>query len=381
MNYVLSLYGKESTLSSAQSLFDRREGLANYSKAFLAMAFENMSVLDENASIASSLEGNAQTLINEIEQDLKQSSTGTHVSDDEIAQIYFNTEIRSTAIAALAMLQIEHDSPVIPKLMNYLMNTKENGVWGSTQENIWALAAFVTYLQNTEEMNADFDYAIYINQDKKHEGRFSVENLFEVDTWSSALKDLADYPALVSMGFDKDGDGVLYYDVNLEYYLDAEAIPSLFEGMGVYKEYFNLDDKEYRNPLSELTVGEDVMVRVTLLIPDDRRYVLVEDYLPAGLEAQNFTFETTSRAQAELVDEAMDWDAPGFVYVSHRELRDDRVAFFIDYVSEGVYELYYVARATTPGTFKVRPTHIEEMYFPDVFGRSEGYEIVVKAKP
>ena len=43
---------------------------------------------------------------------------------------------------------------------------------------------------------------------------------------------------------------------------------------------------------------------------------------------------------------------------------------------DGVYEYSYTARATTPGHFVVPPAKAEEMYSPEVFGRS-GSDVVV----
>jgi hypothetical protein len=37
-----------------------------------------------------------------------------------------------------------------------------------------------------------------------------------------------------------------------------------------------------------------------------------------------------------------------------------------------------VARATTPGTFVTPPTKAEEMYSPDVFGRSSSDVVIVE---
>jgi uncharacterized protein YfaS (alpha-2-macroglobulin family) len=36
----------------------------------------------------------------------------------------------------------------------------------------------------------------------------------------------------------------------------------------------------------------------------------------------------------------------------------------------GNYHLSYVAQAVAPGEFTVMPTHVEEMYEPEVFGNS-----------
>jgi uncharacterized protein YfaS (alpha-2-macroglobulin family) len=43
-----------------------------------------------------------------------------------------------------------------------------------------------------------------------------------------------------------------------------------------------------------------------------------------------------------------------------------------------VYEYTYIARATTPGTFVVPPAKAEEMYSPEVFGRSSSDVVIVK---
>ncbi|MBP7058026.1 hypothetical protein KBB06_01645, partial [Candidatus Gracilibacteria bacterium] len=54
------------------------------------------------------------------------------------------------------------------------------------------------------------------------------------------------------------------------------------------------------------------------------------------------------------------------------EVRDDRVMYFADYLPKGVYEIEYFVRATTPGVYHDLPVLAQELYFPEVFGRSEG---------
>ena len=46
-------------------------------------------------------------------------------------------------------------------------------------------------------------------------------------------------------------------------------------------------------------------------------------------------------------------------------------------LSEGEHSFTYVARATTSGTFRTAPTHVEEMYEPEVFGRTGSAVIAV----
>jgi alpha-2-macroglobulin len=50
---------------------------------------------------------------------------------------------------------------------------------------------------------------------------------------------------------------------------------------------------------------------------------------------------------------------------SHAERRNEE-----KYLSPGNYHLSYTAQAIASGEFTVMPAHAEEMYNPDVFGKS-----------
>ena len=61
------------------------------------------------------------------------------------------------------------------------------------------------------------------------------------------------------------------------------------------------------------------------------------------------------------------WQRGGF---DHVERHDDRVQLFATRLSEGRHEFCYIVRATTAGTFRTAPARAEEMYTPEVFGRT-----------
>jgi uncharacterized protein YfaS (alpha-2-macroglobulin family) len=46
----------------------------------------------------------------------------------------------------------------------------------------------------------------------------------------------------------------------------------------------------------------------------------------------------------------------------------------------GLHRFTYVARATAPGRYRVPPAKVEEMYQPEVFARTGGADIVVRAE-
>jgi uncharacterized protein YfaS (alpha-2-macroglobulin family) len=125
-----------------------------------------------------------------------------------------------------------------------------------------------------------------------------------------------------------------------------------------------------------------VRVTLKLVLTKERRFVAVTDPLPAGFEAVESWFATTAadlgRDQLQ-PDNAGDWMAwwerGGFDRV---ERHDDRVLLFGTRLAEGEHVFSYVARATTAGAFRTAPAHAEEMYEPEVFGRTASDLVTVR---
>jgi uncharacterized protein YfaS (alpha-2-macroglobulin family) len=62
----------------------------------------------------------------------------------------------------------------------------------------------------------------------------------------------------------------------------------------------------------------------------------------------------------------------GWQWFTHSEIRDEKVALFADYLPRGTYEYTYLLRASVPGEYLTSPALAYEMYFPEVWGRSDG---------
>ena len=124
-------------------------------------------------------------------------------------------------------------------------------------------------------------------------------------------------------------------------------------------------------------------VTLTFRLTKERRFVAVTDPLPAGFEPVESWFATTARTlnqdRIERDDAEQSWESwwerGGF---DHVERHDDRVLLFATRLAEGAHEFTYVARATTAGTFRTAPARAEEMYEPEVFGRTATAVITVQ---
>ena len=60
----------------------------------------------------------------------------------------------------------------------------------------------------------------------------------------------------------------------------------------------------------------------------------------------------------------------------YQELRDRKVALFIDHLPEGVWQLSYEMRAESPGAFHALPVLGHAMYVPEI--RTNGAEVRIR---
>jgi uncharacterized protein YfaS (alpha-2-macroglobulin family) len=136
---------------------------------------------------------------------------------------------------------------------------------------------------------------------------------------------------------------------------------------------------------SQKTFKAGDLIKVTLRIGNtkERYFVAVTDPIPAGTEPVESWFATTATdlAEAQRNNESQNndwmawWQHGGF---EHVERHDDHVSLFATRLSEGPHEFSYMIRATTAGTFLTAPTYVEEMYEPEVFGRTASEVVEVK---
>jgi hypothetical protein len=185
------------------------------------------------------------------------------------------------------------------------------------------------------------------------------------------LKDTANYLVLTR----GDGNGNLYYTAYLTANLAAASLPPLDQGVGLSRQYFALDNS--KKPITQIQRGQLVKVRLTVVVPDDLHYIVINDPLPAGLEAIDASIATDTAVPAKYTMQDYDQRGYGWWYFTHTELRDEKVVLSADYLPAGTYVYTYLARASTAGTFSVIPPTASEFYFPDVGGRGVGSIFIV----
>lgn len=300
---------------------------------------------------------------------------------------FWNSNVRSSAIALDTLVRAGASQATVTGLVRWLMAARKNGRWGNTQENATAMQALVNYYRKYESVTPNFTGTISLGT------RDLVRETFKGRSAVSVVKDipmpqltlLASPPAsAAALTVKREGEGTLFYGARLTYAPDAAALDARDNGFRIRRQYAPLRDGQAGPAGESFRAGDLVRVTLALDLPKERRYVAVTDPVPAGFEPVESWFATTASDVARATDDQDGADEPSWEDMfrrgtfDHVERHDDRVQLFAFRLSEGRHEFSYVVRATTAGTFSVSPARVEEMYEPEVSGRSTTQTVEVK---
>jgi uncharacterized protein YfaS (alpha-2-macroglobulin family) len=291
----------------------------------------------------------------------------------------WSSNVRSTAIVLGTMTRGGQDEEMVKRMVRWLMQMRKNGRWGNTQENAWAMAALVDYYKKYESEVPDFLATVTLGSETLTRETFKGRSSEAKSQQFTMQQVLAKGPAgqELPLVFTRDGVGTLYYMLRLRYAANVLHHEPLDAGFAIERTYALADAP------AATTFNAGDLINVTLKIRNtkERRYVAITDPIPAGTEPVEAWFATTATAlvEAQQNNNASSswawWLRGGFDYI---ERHDDRVNVFATRLAEGEHVFRYLVRATTAGTFVAAPTHAEEMYQPEVFGRTATSVVEVK---
>jgi alpha-2-macroglobulin len=340
--------GADAAMLSA--LMDKRQALPRYGRAFLARALFRADRRED-----------ARKVLDELATDAKPGSgplTMGESNDDELWW-YWSSTPRTTAMVLLAFLDIAPSHPLVERLAEGLLSTRQGGRWENTQENLYSLLA----LAELSRIRAGAANAkVTVSVDGKQ--RFS-------DTLTGAdvrrVRVPLDQVGAGPLVIQSEGSAI-YYTARI-HSVRAMDSAGTNAGIAVKREYLDADSGQ---PITQAKLGQVVKVRLTLDTPQARAHVAVVDRLPAGLEP------ILDRFQQKPEEEGVHWWwMRSTTEWQNRQLRDDRVELFTDLLIKGESRHEYLARAMSEGTFEHPGVTAEMMYRPTVHGRGPAGQMVV----
>jgi uncharacterized protein YfaS (alpha-2-macroglobulin family) len=335
----------------------------------------------------------ARQLLAEVLNHARVSPTEVHLEEDQGSEgrARWSSDVRTTAIVLQTLVDVSPDHPFVGPMATWLVGARgRDGRYRNTQEAAFALSAMVEVVRTKEKETPDFVGTVKLGERTLAEVPFRGRSLERVQR-TVPIAELGRGEGPVPFEFRRDGSsGVLYYGAVLRYAPEKMPTDPLDRGIFVQRWF---EPYEGGGQVRTVRAGELVRVRVRVGTPQARRDVAVEVAVPSGLEIVDTSLASTAslpRVRGETdrdPDSADDGGgggnssgAPDFARgywtpFDHVERRDDRL--FADRLPAGIHETSFVARATVPGRFVSRPARAEEMYAPEVFGRSDGGTFVV----
>ena len=292
---------------------------------------------------------------------------------DEDAYLLLHSDRRTDGIVLDALITMAPTSDLIPKVVAGLLAHRVRGRWNNIQENTFILLALGRYFETFEATDPNFVARVWLDDLYAAEHTYAGRSTDRGSTLipMAELLDAGEGDLIVQ----KDGEGRLYYRLGLRYAPDDLDLEPLDRGFEVRRSYEAVGDPGDvwldDDGVWHVRAGAEVRVKVTMFNDSRRTMMVLIDPLAAGFEPLNPSLAVTSS-----------FDARGggwwWTWYQHQNLRDDRAEAFSTYLWPGTRRYSYVVRATTPGTFVVPPARAEEIYAPEVFGRSATDRVIVE---
>ncbi len=146
--------------------------------------------------------------------------------------------------------------------------------------------------------------------------------------------------------------------------------------VSIERRFYTLDGKPWEPaPLKE---GDSLIVGIKLEAREAMPDALLADLLPGGLEIENFNLTDAKQWADVVVDGITITDRSEAAEVRHEEFRDDRYVAALKLDEGQEAHVFYLVRAVSPGTYRVPPPIVEDMYRPEVRGIGKSTPATIK---
>ena len=296
---------------------------------------------------------------------------------------WYGSENEAHAMYLRLLLKVRPDDPTASQVVKYLLNNRRAaGRWSSTRDTALVIESLAEYIQVSGEDRPDMTVTVNIDGQLHKRVRINAENFFSFDN-VVLLEGDAVQTGSHHIEIRRTGTGPIYFNAYLTNFTQEDPITAAGLEVKVRRRFYRLerDDRDVsvrgsrgqavhqkstrwrRIPLKNLDeVISGDLVEVELLVDskNDYEYLLLEDRKPSGFEPDD--------------------QRSGYIHKglrAYRELRDDRVSFFLADLTRGNHSVSYRLRAESPGRVAALPARIEGMYAPELVGNSHEFRLQV----
>jgi alpha-2-macroglobulin len=383
--YTLSLEHRIQSEAQKQwltGLYTNRAELNNYGRALLALTMKNEQRMDEAKMLL-------RNLLQFVDRD--DSNETAWVRTPQAGWwFWWNNDIEANAWALKALVAIDPQNDLGPRLVKWLLNNRKNGYyWRSTRDTALVISAMVDYMRASGEAAPDYSLTLEVDGRAVKEIKITKENFFTFDN-RFVLSGLQIKPGAHKISFKKNGKGALHYSAYVGYFTKEEDVRGAGNEIFVDRKYFKLIPRTEKVQLGKSWWGDDKVKGHTEVRDGFERVPLKNgDTLASGdklevvlnITAKNsydfLAFEDMKPSGCEPVELRSGGRWAGGL-CANLELRDEKVVFFIGLLEQGEHVLRYKLRAETPGHFHALPTKAFAMYAPEIKAISDEMRLKIK---
>jgi uncharacterized protein YfaS (alpha-2-macroglobulin family) len=370
------------------NLYNVRDRLSPASRALLAYIFNRLNPADERV----------RDLISNLESSAILTASGAHWETPRENRFITGSSLYTTSLVVYVLAQLDSANQVVFNAVRYLAaHRNARGLWNTGYENAWAMLALNEAMIGFGDLNADFKFHATFNGGPLLNGDVSGNQVLTPTTAQVPLEYLSpNSPNLLTIQRE-EGLGRLYYRAVLNVNRPVEEVEPIEAGMRIDRVYTASDcastsgapPRSARTcpPLSTLRLSADqaLTAQLTLVLPHEASYVMVEDFIPAGMEILNRSLKTSQQGMdgSEEVQVQFDDSDPfaegwGWWLFHEPQIRDDGILFTADHLPAGTYVLTYTLIPVQAGEYRVLPAHAWEAFFPEMQGTSAGAVFEIK---
>ncbi len=369
--------------SIANTLYDARDRMSPSSIAWLATILKTINPAETRV----------RDLISNLETSAVRTASSAHWETPSENIFTRGSPIYTTSTVVYVLAQLDPANQIVIDAVRYLAaHRNARGLWNIGHENTWAIMALNEAMVGLGDLRSDFGFNATLNGSPLTSGDVAGIQLAPLDAHVPLEYLSPTSPNLLTINRE-DGLGRLYYRAVLNVNRPVADVKPLNDGMSIERVYCraerrtqSADEAQRCTPLTSLQLASDqpVTAQLTLILPHDSYYVMVEDHIPAGMEILNRNLKTsqlgvdTPEVQVQFDDKDPFANGWGWWLFHDPQIHDEGILFTADYLPAGTYVLTYTLIPLQAGEYQVLPAHAWQAFFPEVQGTSAGAVFEVK---
>lgn len=284
---------------------------------------------------------------------------------------WFSSPVTAQAEALRLMIDRKSSAETLDKLLSALLALRKNGTWGCSYYNAQALTALAEYSQRLPKP-PNFSAIAQLDGKPLLSQKFAGYKQPSANTTIT----MSDLPrGQHNLQIQKSGQGTLHYLTAYRYRLEGNP-PGRFNGLRITRSIHPANKTETLMQMGLQTIekpwqikpGQVLDIELEVITDHPIDHLVITDPLPAGLEAIDTSFQTsTPYFQAK----ADSWE------IDYQTIYRDRIMAYGNHLEAGVYTLHYLVRSITPGTFVYPGAEAHLQYAPEEFGRSASAMVAI----